>query len=584
MPTITPSMVPTKAPGTLFSALTGDDTTLQIRWLRPIDPAFYETLNRPMSDIVVRQLVIAKAVDALQIRLGHQALFPYLTQPKVGSGTDEADVPLGWIWDFHASLPKKWEKLRLAKIKRLSGTNGETEGYSGWLRLIFTAAVENSTTEVALFQADYLIDSSLSYQTARLVVVESPEESVVISSGEQETIAGFIIFRTMDLDADETQTFLDLVAPPEDQTDSDSDGFYDSPGIYEIVDSPPGGANVTDDFNLLSLAHGTGLLTDSAWNAIPQLDSDIQSWLTSFNYPFDATANRTSTVGIVIPSGLFREFDITAPAGDQPTGDNSGTFFPVWISRIERVGTGANQLRLYFATYNVTDEAAGGTPSATALEFASLDLSRTFSEGEIVEITPIDDLLLQTGTGEEFQQHFGRGHVVLSSLWNNTSSEVADFFDSFESIVDSPADTEFSAAATRISSFGISRVPKYVPTVGQSRALAGSTSRRTTPIPPSFDNRFVTEKDQGTGNQIDLESKPGITPNSAIDRYGYSGSLAHQMVKLVVDSDQVGSDPNFYDDEVLPRLRLLFGRDPAFGDFWYNGTRLMFNNGDTWQG
>jgi hypothetical protein len=577
-------MVPTKAPGTLFSALTGDDTTLQIRWLRPSDPAFYENLNRPMADITVRQLVIAKAVDALQVRLGHQALFPYLTQPKVGSGTDEANVPLGWIWDFHASLPKKWEKLRLAKIKRLSGTNGETNGYSGWLRLIFTATVENSTAEVALFQADYLIDSNLSYQTARLVVVESPEESVVINPGEQETIAGFIIFRTMDVEADETQTFLDLVAPPEDQTDSDSDGFFDNPGIYEIVDSAPGGANITDDYSPLSLSHGTGLLTDSAWNAIPQLDSDIQSWLTSFNYPFDAVANRTSTIGIVIPSGLFREFNITAPAGDQPTGDNSGTFFPVWISRIERIGTGTNQLRFYFATHNVTDEAADGAPSTTPIEFASLDLSRTFSEGEVVEITPIDDLQLQTGTGEEYQQHFGRGHVVLSSLWDNTSSEVADFFDSFESIVDSPADTEFSVAATRLSSFGISRVPKYVPTVGQSRALTGSTSRRTTPIPPSFDNRFVTEKDQGTGNQIDLEAKPGITPNSAIDRYGYSGGLVHQIVKLVVDSNQVGSDPNFYDNEVLPRLRLLFGRNPSFGDFWYNGTRLMFFNGDTWQG
>jgi hypothetical protein len=388
----------------------------------------------------------------------------------------------------------------------------------------------------------------------------------------------------MDLEADETQTFLDLVAPPEDQTDSDSDGFFDNPGIYEIVDSAPGGVNVTDSYSLLSLSHGTGLLTDSAWNAIPQLDSDIQSWLTSFNYPFDAAANRTSTIGIVIPSGLFREFNITAPAGDQPTGDNSGKFFPVWISRIERIGTGTNQLRFYFATYNVTDEAAGGAPSTTPIEFASLDLSRTFSEGEVVEITPIDDLQLQTGTGEEYQQHFGRGHVVLSSLWDNTSSEVADFFDSFGSIVDSPADTEFSVAATRLSSFGISRVPKYVPTVGQSRALTGSTSRRTTPIPPSFDNRFVTEKDQGTGNQIDLEAKPGITPNSAIDRYGYSGGLVHQIVKLVVDSNQVGSDPNFYDNEVLPRLRLLFGRNPSFGDFWYNGTRLMFFNGDTWQG
>lgn len=576
-------MVPTKAPGTLFAALTSDDTTLNIRWLKPTDPAFYEVLNRPLSDITVRQLVIAKAVDSLQIRLGHQAVFPYIIQPRVSAGTDEVDVPLGLIWDFHASLPKKWEKLRLAKIKRLSGTNGETDGYTGWLRFIFTANVDGSETEVALFQADYQINSDLSYQQVRLGVIESPEESTVVNVGEQETVAGFIIFRTMDVEADDTQTFLDLLAPPEDQTDSDSDGFFDNPAIYEITDNTPGGVGVTDDYSLLAVSHGSGVLTDSAWNAIPELDSDIQSWITSFNYPFDAGANRTSTIGITIPSGLFREFDITAPAGDEPTGDSSGSFYPVWINRIERIGTGG-QLRFFFATYNITDEAAGGTPSTTPVEFASMDLSQSSTEGEIVEITPIDDLLLQSGAAEEYQQHFGRGHAVLSSLWDGTASDVSDFFDSFDSIVDSPADTEFSAVATRLSSFGVSRVPKYVPTVSQSRALAGSTSRRTTPVPPSYDNRFVTEKDTGTGNQVDLESNVGITPHVAIDRYGYSGSLVHQMIKLVLNAELLGSDPNFYDNEVLPRLQLLLGRDPAFGDFWYNGTRLMFFNGDSWQG
>lgn len=577
-------MVPTKAPGTLFDALTGGDSTLNIRWLKPLDPVFFEVLNRPLTDVTVRQLVIAKAVDTLQIRLGSQALFPFVTQPRVASGTDQVDVPLGLIWDFHASLPKKWENLRLAKIKRISGTNGETEGYTGYLRLIFTANVQNSSTEVAIFSADYHIASNLSYQPVRLAVVESPEESVVVNAGESETVAGFLMFRTLDLDLDLTQEFLDLLAPPEDTTDTDSDGFFDSPAIYEVVDSIAGGAAVTDDFSLLGLSHGTGLLTDSAWNAIPQLDSDIQGWLTTFNYPFDAEANRTSTAGIVIPAGIFREFDLTVPAGDQPTGDETGTFFPVWISRIERVGTGTNQLRFYFATYNVTDAASDGSPATTAVEFASLDLLRSYSEGEIVEITPIDDLQLQAGTAEEFQQHFGRGHVVLSSLWDGTTTDVTDFFDSFDAIVDSPADTDFSQGSTRLSSFGLSRVPKYVPTIGQSRAMVGSSARRTTPIHPSFDNRFVTEKDEGLGDEVDLEAVSGIDPVEAIDRYGYRGGRAHCLVKMVVDGDGLGSDATFYDEQVLPRLRVLLGRDPVFGDQWYNGTRFMTFNGDSWQG
>lgn len=576
-------MIPTKTPGSLFNDLTGNDASLNVRWLVANDPVFFEVLNRPLTDIVVRQLVIAKALDTLQVRLGHQTLFPFLVQPLVASGTEQVDVPIGWIWDFHASLPKKWENLRLAKIKRMAGTNGDTDGYTGVLRLIFTASTISSSTEVAIFQVDYEIDSNLTFQPARLTVVESPEESTVISAGESETVAGFIMFKTMDTSDETVQDFLDLLALPSDQTDADADNLFDNPAIYEIVDSGIGGPAVTDDFALLAMSHGTGLLTDSAFNAIPELDSDVQSWVTAFNYPFDVNANLLSTGGITIPSGLFREFNLAVPAGDQPTGDTSGTYYPVWISRIERIGTGSNQLRVYFATYNVTDTETGGSPSTTPIEFASLDLLRSYGDGDIVAITPLTDLLLQDS--DEYQQHFGRGHVVLSSLWDRTTNEVDDFFDAFDDVLDDPADTDYTLSSTRISSFGLSRVPKYIPTIGQSRAMVGSTARRDTPIPPSDENRFVTELDQGLGNTVDLEAESGITPNDAIDRYGYTGSLCHKVIKLVVDGTAVDSNnATFYEDEILPRLRVLLGRDPQFGDWMYNGVRIMFFNGDTWQG
>jgi len=575
-------MVPTKTPGTLFSSLTTDDT-LNIRWLVSADPVMYEVLNRPIADVALRQLVIAKAVDTLQLRLGHQVLFPYVVQPRLSSNVTEVDVPIGLIWDIHASLPKKWEKLRLAKIKRLSGANSDTDGYTGTLRLIFTANIQGSSTEVSIFYADYQIDSNLTYQPVRLQVVTNTEESVVINPGEEETVGGYILFKTLDQNVEQVQAFYNLLEPS-DLTDSDSDGLYDNPSIYEISDTVSGGSAVTDDYSVSVLSHGTGLLTDSAWNAIPQLDSDIQSWLTSFNYPFDATANRRSIDGITIPNGLFREFNITAPAGDQPTGDTTGTYYPVWISRIERVGSGSSQIRLYFATYNITDTETGGTPSTQTVEFATLDLLRSYTDGEIVEIIPIDDLLLKSSSDAEFEQHFGRGHVVLSSLWAKTTTDVDDFFDAFGSIVDNPADTEYTQSSTRISSFGLSRVPKYIPTIGQSRALAGSTSRRTVPIYPNDDNRYVCEQDQGLGNQVDIEAQPGITPNAAIDRYGYTGALNHRVVRLVVNATLLGNDPTFYDTQVLPRLRILFGRDPIFADVWFNGTRFMTYTGDTWVG
>ena len=587
IPTITPSEVPTKAPGTLFSSFTGGDPALNVRWLTAADPAFFEALNRPLADLAVRQLVLAKAVDTLQLSLGKENLFPFLVQPVISSGSSELDVPIKWIWDMHASLPKKWENLRLAKIKRTAGENGTSTagGYTGWVRLIFTANVENSPTEVAIFYADYQIDSDLTYQLLRLGVVDSLEEATVIDPGEIETVAGFLIFRTLDMTESTNQAFFDLVAPPSDTTDSDSDGFFDNPAVYEIVDTIAGGSTVTDDFATTVLSHGTGLLTDSAWAAIPQLDSDIQSWIISFNYPYDSTANRTSVDNIVIPNGLFREFDITVPAGDNPTGDTSGTFFPAWVTRIERIGTGSNQLRFFFATFNVTDTATGGTPSTVPVEFASLDLQRSFVSGEIAEIVPIDNLQLVVGNDSlEFEQHFGRGHVVLSSLWDKTTSEVDDFFDAFDLIVDSPPDTDFSQSSTRLSSYGISRVPKYIPTIGQSDALSGSTARLTAPVHPNDDNRYVMEADQGLGNTVDLEAAAGITPNTAIDRFGFTGALTHRIVKLIVAADTLGDDPTTYNEEVLPRLRLLLGRDPQFGDWWYNGTRMMFFNGDSWQG
>lgn len=573
-------MVPTVSPGALFSILT-NDPTLNVRWLTAADPAFYQAINRPIADAVLRQLVLAKAVDNIQFRLGHQNLFPYVVQPKVSSGTSEVDVPIGLIWDIHASLPKKWEKFRLAKIKRMSGYNDTTDGYSGVLRFIFTASIEGSAVEVSILYADYNIDSSLTYQPVRLRVITN-DENTIIDSGEEETVGGFILFKTQDINIELVQAFYNLLEPPTDTTDSNSDGLYDNPSVYEIVDSVVGGSAVTDDYSVASVSHGTGLLTDSAWCAIPQLDSDIQSWLTSFNYPFDTVANRMSVDGIIIPNGLFREFNISAPAGDQPTGDISGTSYPVWVNRIEKIGTSSSHLRFYFATYNITDSEVGGTPSTQPIEFATLDLLKSYSDGEIVSIAPINDLLLQDSAG--FQQHFGRGHVVLSSLWNGTTSEVSDFFDAFDSIINNPVDTEFTQTSTRVSSFGISRIPKYIPTIGQSRALSGSTSRRTSPIDPSNDNRYVCEQDQGLGNQIDLESQPGIIPKPAIDRFGFTGALNHRIIKLVVDATLVGDDPTFYDTQILPRLRILLGRDPAFGDFWHNGTRLMFHNGDTWQG
>ena len=132
MPTINPLLIPRISAGNLFDQLT-TNTSINIRWVTALDPVFFEAINRPIADVAVRQLIIAKTLDAINLRLSHQALFPFLIPAKVDVGTTEIELPGSWIWDLHASLPKKWENVRLAKIKRISGTNGVTSGFTGKL-------------------------------------------------------------------------------------------------------------------------------------------------------------------------------------------------------------------------------------------------------------------------------------------------------------------------------------------------------------------------------------------------------------------------------------------------------------------
>lgn len=580
--TISPSLVPTVPPGSLFSRFTSD-TSIGIRFFEAADPVYFDTLNRPVADLSLRQLILAKTLDAINLRLSHQSLFPWLIQPTITSGTASVNLPLSWIWDMHVSLPKKWEKIRLAKIKRVSGENGTTgEDFTGKLRLVFTGQEIGSVTEVALFQADFIIDSVLDFQIVEIDIPATGEEPIVVSSGERETIAGFLIFRTLDATDEDVQSFYDFVAPPITTTDADSDGEFDTPAIYEIDDSEPGGESVSGDFSTVALSHGTGLLVLSATNSIPALDSDPDTWLSAFNYPFGEAATLTSASpsGITIPTGLFKEFMIIAPSNDQPTDDISGDFNPVWINRISREDASSDTLKFFFATFNVTSDQASTVP----IEFASLTLERGFTEDQIVAIESIDDLLLASGetASEEQNQGFGRGHVVLSSLWGGTTTTIDEFFDEFATILDEPPDAVFVKESTRLSAFAISRVPRFTPTSGQAEALKGS---RADTDRPNVTNRYVVEADQGLGDKIDFGTSLLLDEdkreNPDIDRFGWTGSLAHRIVHLVVDTS---GDEHTYEEDILPRLRILLGRDVIFGDFWWDGSRLKFFNGDSWIG
>jgi hypothetical protein len=454
----------------------------------------------------------------------------------------------------------------------MNGTSGAD--YTGLIRLIFTAQEQGSTTEISVAQADFRIDSDLTYQIVRFSVPAVGTEPAVLPAGEVETVGGFVTFRTLPTTDAGVTAFYDVVSPPADTT-TDSSGLFITPRVVEINDSLPGGSGVSNDFDFVALAHGTGLLTLSAWNPIPSVDSTVSTWINTFNYPFESQASLqdSSGLGITIPTGLFKEFDLVAPAGDEPTGDVSGNFFPVWIGRIVRQDSGANSLKIYFSTFNVE------APSIVPVEFATLTLTRTATASTRLAILPENGLFPTQGSAD-WMQGFGKGHVVLSDLWQTNPTTITDFFDRFVSIIDDPPQAIFTKEATRVSSYGLSRVPSNAPTNGQAEALLGS---RAGVSDPNSANRYIVELDQGLGTQVDFATASSLPlekrENPDIERFGWMGSLAHRIIRMCVNTD--GSSHE-YEADVLPRLQILLGRDPAFGDFWWDGVTLKFFNGDTW--
>lgn len=557
MPNINAALVPSINPGSLFDAFV-ENSSLNVRWLTATDPCYFEVLNRPLGDITLRQLIIAKALDVLNYEIGSVAVFPFIMQPQVVSGSTSVDLPVRLFWDMNISIPSTWHMLRLARIDRLDGTNSST--YTGTLRFIFTATTTGSELgETALFYADYEIDGTTIFQVARIVPATTATVSgfSVIDPSQSETIDGTIIFRTGDVTSTEIQSFYNLVAPGS------------SAEQYNIANSAAG--NPSEGFDTDIIAHGLGMITPGAYNYITDLQADPETWIRAFNYPFDVAATMTNGT-ITIPSGLFTEFSILAPANDTSVDDTSGTSYPVWLSKITCDSTSSSEITLTFSTYS---HASGSTPG-TAVEFAQLVLNNQMVRYQIVQITPIRSLF--TATDSSLNQDFGKGHVSLSSLWG--TSTVTDFFADIAALIptNSSLDLTFQLATTRLAALGINRTSKFSPTEGQSAALAGTSTSwaQKTIVYPSASNRYVTAADEGLGDQVDL----GTESTGAISRYGYSATRCHKLIKLVIDPDRLpaasaGFENEFYTTEVLPRLTTLLGRAPKFGDIWFNGTKFV---------
>jgi hypothetical protein len=242
--------------------------------------------------------------------------------------------------------------------------------------------------------------------------------------------------------------------------------------------------------------------------------------------------------------------------------------FPVYLSRIRRLNDASTKLQLVFSTTNTII----GSSSDELIDFATLTLDKgdfgsTSGPGALIEISPLLNLRNNSDASADlFKQNFGSGFVILSSEWS-TNAAIGEFFDSFSSVVDEPPERYFNS---QLNEFALHRTPSNIPTIGESQALAGSTSRRTQPIHPSSDNLYITESDQGLGEKVDFRELSEFTSNDDIDPIAYKGSKLTQSFVLVVNT---ANDANFdYDNDILPRIRHLIGRDPIQGDEWFDGT------------
>ena len=238
MPIIDPSLVPDIPTSDLFSRLLDED--LSIRWLTINDPNFYQALNRPISDVELRQLIIAKALGQALSDTAARQQYPFLIQPEVDGNTEQVNVPPQIITDLLVSIPSDHRDFRLVRIDRISG-----DGTDGVIRFIF-GATDGDNNDVAIAFADYDIDNNKDIQIKNLQAANAVDVPSFTIASNLDQFFGRIIFSTRETDA--ISSFLVQIA-------------NSGSGQYNIIDT-----DAADD-RVKAISFGTGLLTSTVWNS-----------------------------------------------------------------------------------------------------------------------------------------------------------------------------------------------------------------------------------------------------------------------------------------------------------------------------
>jgi hypothetical protein len=254
MPNLDPTTVPTILVGNLFNRLTTDDQ-INVRWLTATDPVHFSALNRPLSDVAFRQLILAKAFDRLGTELGDSKYFPFVQQPELISDGQVIKVPTVLVRSFTLTVPNFAKFVRLSRIRRIGGAN--TPSYTGTIRFIFTHN-DADDAETPLFYIDYIIDSQSEYQVSKVTTITGDQITGAagyaryLDPADAGRVAGEITFRTVPFIDTEITAFYDALAIDQN---------------YDIID-------LSDEFNGVAVAHGMGLLTQTAFN----YDSGAIQW------------------------------------------------------------------------------------------------------------------------------------------------------------------------------------------------------------------------------------------------------------------------------------------------------------------
>lgn len=256
MPSINPALIPSITGKNLFQALT-EQEQINIRWMTNEDKVYFNHINRPMADLAVRQLIIAKSIVEFSLDVAAAGRFPFLLNPVIVDGASEVDVPDGLVNDFNIIHSLDASNMRLGRIDLLS-SDMDGDDFAGKLRLIFVVTQDDE--DKGLGYVEYDAASTLSFQRATFNVITDGSLGFEPLGINPSSVTARVVLKTLDASDINIEEFYDFI--------------LDGSGQYLLKDSTP-----TDELSTFSetVSMGTGLLRETVIHRLPGVEFNIST-------------------------------------------------------------------------------------------------------------------------------------------------------------------------------------------------------------------------------------------------------------------------------------------------------------------